>query len=220
VTGRRHDVVTVGLTGGIGAGKSTALSMFADLGALTFSADQVVHELYETEGCKAVLVGHFGPEILTERGRVDRQRLASLVQQKPEELRWLEGLTHPLVRERMQSLVDEAPAGSVLVFEIPLLFEAGFEGDFDLVVTVEASDATRRRRSPHRFGPELFSQLEALQASSERRQSGSHLAFMNEGDLRDLRTFVEEAYRKATGLLARRLAAEGPARDAGTEAEP
>lgn len=198
---RRSDVVTVGLTGGIGAGKSTALAMFAELGALTFSADRVVHELYQSEPCRTALAAHFGRDVLTSEGLVDRRRLARLVQGRTEELRWLERLTHPLVRERLQSFVEQAPSGSVVVCEVPLLFEAGYESLFDLVVSVEASPEVRRQRSVHDFGPELFGELEALQSSTARRTAGSDLVFVNDGSEAELRAFVEGVYQQAHDRL-------------------
>jgi dephospho-CoA kinase len=197
----RREVVAVGLTGGIGAGKSTALALFGELGALTFSADEVVHELYARPAVSARIAAHFGPGVLGEDGGVDRARLAEAVRGRRDELRWLEKLTHPLVAKGIKRRIGKAPAGTVVVCEVPLLFEAGYEGLFDVVVTVEAARETRRRRSVHRFDLDLFAELEGLQASSEQRVQGSDLAFVNDGELKGLRDFVQRAHEIATGLL-------------------
>jgi len=200
----RRAVVVVGLTGGIGAGKSTALALFAEEGASTISADAVVHDLYSRVGCKRRLVAHFGAKVLDGSGEVDRRRLADLVRGRREELRWLEKLAHPLVAKDIERRIRKAPAGSVVVCEVPLLFESRYEGLFDLIVTIEAGPQIRRSRSIHRFGPEMFSEFERLQASTDRRVVGSNLAFFNDGDLDALRDFVRGAYALAQSLLEER----------------
>ena len=194
-------VVAVGLTGGIGAGKSTALNLFGKKGAVAFSADGLVHELYQRSEVGTLVAKHFGEEVLTPEGTVDRGRLAEMVQGKPEELRWLEEAVHPLVHDEVVRRIQAAPSGSVLVCEVPLLFETGFESLFDLVVTIEASPEIRRRRSVHEFGAEQFAEFEALQASSERRTAESDLVFVNDGDVAALADFVDLAYEKASQLL-------------------
>jgi dephospho-CoA kinase len=211
LTRERPDVVAVGLTGGIGAGKSTALRFFAESGALTLSADEVVHQLYLRADVKRALAEHFGPEVLTTDGEVDRRCLAEAVRGRPEQLAWLESLTHPLVGEEIARFIREAPAGAVAVCEVPLLFEVGMSCLFDLVVTVEAGSEARRRRSVHSFGPDMFGELEALQASSERRVAGSDLVFFNDGEIEHLRAFVREAYERARSLAGAHLS-DGVAR--------
>jgi len=202
--GETVGVVALGLTGGIGAGKSTALALFRELGAITVSADDLVHELYARPFVAAEIEARFGPEVLDCQGAVDRSRLAESVRGRRGELRRLEKLIHPLVEEEIEKMITRAPMGSVVVCEVPLLFESGFERLFDLVVTVEASGETRRRRSTHDFDLDMFSELEGLQASSERRVAGSDLSFFNDGDREQLRKFVGEAYAKAQELLGER----------------
>jgi dephospho-CoA kinase len=190
-------VVAVGLTGGIGAGKSTALRFFADAGALALSADDIVHRLYHRDDVKQALAGYFGPAIFDEAGGVDRRRLAEEVRGRRDRLAWLEALTHPLVGEEISRFILEAPGGAMVVCEVPLLFEAGMQGCFDLIVTIEAGGEQRRRRSVHEFDHEMFGQFEALQASTERRVRESDLVFFNDGDLEQLRAFVRDAYARA-----------------------
>lgn len=193
--------VAVGLTGGIGAGKSTALSLFRELGALTVSADEVVHHLYVQPEVRAQLAARFGSAVLDAHGAVDRRRLAEAVRGRRRELRWLEKLTHPRVAEEIERRIREAPPGVVIVCEVPLLFESRCEVWFDLIVTVEAGRESRRQRSSHRFDSAMFAEFEELQASSEQRVTGSDLAFFNDGDVGQLGTFVQEAYGRALGLL-------------------
>ena len=200
----RRLVVAIGLTGGIGAGKSTALRLFGDLGARTLSADALVHGLYEQPAVSSRIAAHFGPEVLDGRGAVDRARLGRLVLGRPGELRWLEELTHPLVAGEIRRRLETAPEGSIVVCEVPLLFEAGYESLFDVIVTVEADAASRRSRSTHGFGLEQFGELEGLQASTERRVAGSHLSFFNDGNPDELRVFVRKAYDRALELLRER----------------
>jgi dephospho-CoA kinase len=199
----RREVVAVGLTGGIGAGKSTALTLFEEAGALTISADRLVHEFYLRPAVAERIGAHFGSVVLDDLGTVDRSCLARAVRGRPDELRWLEDLTHPWVAVEIERAVEAAPAGTVVVCEVPLLFETDYERLFDLVVTVEAGGRIRRLRSTHDFGLEQFSEFESLQASSRRRVEGSDLAFFNEGGLEELAQFVRDAYERARALLQR-----------------
>jgi dephospho-CoA kinase len=99
-------VVAVGLTGSLGAGKSTALALFGECGALVFSADQLVHELYERPVVASQVAEHFGTRVLAGPGSVDRARLAEAVRGRHAELHWLEGLTHPLVAAEIAHRVE------------------------------------------------------------------------------------------------------------------
>ena len=197
----RREVVAVGLTGGIGAGKSTALALFADLGAMTLSADSLVHDFYRRPVAAEQVAGHFGPAVLGESGAVERTRLAQAVRGRPEELHWLESLVHPWVAGEIERTIETAPEGAVLVCEVPLLFESCSERLFDLVVTVEAGAEVRRLRSVHGFGIDQFEELEGLQVSQQRRVEGSDLIFYNDGGFDALARFVREAYDWARGLL-------------------
>ena len=144
---------------------------------------------------------HFGPGVLTESGAVDRSRLAGAVRGRPDELDFLEGVTHPRVAEEIARRVEGAESGKVVVCEVPLLFESDYEKLFDLVVTIEAGDKVRRRRSVQTFDLGQFAELEALQTSREERVEGSDLAYVNNGRMEQLKEFVEQAYASARGLL-------------------
>jgi dephospho-CoA kinase len=198
--GRRW-VVAVGLTGGIGAGKSTALSLFAEFGAITTSADRIVHDLYKRPDYVSRLTEHFGAGVLDGAGVIDRREIARVVKGHREELRWLEQLTHPLVAEEIGRVIAEAPPGSVVVCEVPLLFESRFEGLFDMIVTIEAERSNRVSRSAHRFDAAVFDEFEGLQVSTEQRVAGSRLVYHNDGSVEHMRDFCREAYRQAVALL-------------------
>ena len=200
-------VVVVGLTGSIGAGKSTVLALLGESGALVLSADRLVHDLYQQPAVASQVAEHFGAQVLDGAGAVDRVRLADAVRGRPDELHWLEGVTHPLVAAEIARRVEAAPQGSVVVCEVPLLVESGFEHLFDLIITVEAGSEVRRLRSTHQFGLEQFTELEALQASTEQRVLGSDIVLSNDGDLPQLRESVRQAYEVARGML--RFAPDG-----------
>ncbi|MFH0917313.1 MAG: dephospho-CoA kinase, partial [bacterium] len=108
---------------------------------------------------------------------------------------------HPRVAGQIKRRIAEAAPGAVIVCEVPLLFESRCEVLFDLIVTVEAGRENRRRRSVHRFDLSMFSELEELQASSEQRVAGSDLAFFNDGEVEQLRAFVQGAHARALGML-------------------
>lgn len=199
----RRDVVVVGLTGGIGAGKSTALALFAQEGAQVLSADEVVHGLYHDADVCTLIGEHFGRGVLSDDGRsVDRACLAAVLRGRRDELHWLESLTHPLVAAEIERRIDAASPGTVMVCEIPLLFESGLEQLFDLVVTIEAGEEIRRLRSVHGFDLRQFGELEDRQLSSTERAAASDLVFYNDGAPQELAGFVHRAYEDAQGRLA------------------
>lgn len=136
----------IGLTGGIGAGKSIALSLFDELGAATLSTDAVVHALYARDDIRDEMIERWGPEIALE-GVVDRGEIARRVFEEPDELEWLEQRVWPLVGNAVDAFAAEArtrdPRPRAIVIETPLLFEAGLASRYDVTVAVVASDETR-----------------------------------------------------------------------------
>lgn len=143
--------IAVAITGGIGAGKTTALAAFRAQGAATVSSDEIVHHLLASDDdVRDAIVARLGAEVLGADGRPDRGRIAQAVFGDRDRLAWLEGLLHPLVsreylawREQLAGL-DEPPR--VCVTEVPLLFEVGAEERFDKVVVVTAPAALREQR--------------------------------------------------------------------------
>jgi dephospho-CoA kinase len=177
--------LTIGLTGGIAAGKSEALSAFERLGAATISSDAVVHELLDSEPLLGRLTERWGAEVAPE-GRVDRARVAEVVFADPDELAWLEAEVHPLVGERIGAWLGSLPKDARLaVVEVPLLFESEMEPVFDTTVAVVTSDDVRRARAEGR-GHALVSEREARQLAQEEKATRAEHVVENDGTLEDL----------------------------------
>ncbi len=177
--------LTIGLTGGIAAGKSEALAAFERLGAATISSDAIVHELLDREPLLGRLTERWGPEV-APGGRVDRACVGEVVFADPEELRWLEAQIHPLVGGRIGTWLAGLPeATEVAVVEVPLLFEAGMEGALDTTVAVVASDAVRSARAGAR-GHARVAEREARQLDQEEKASRAEHLVRNDGSLEDL----------------------------------
>jgi dephospho-CoA kinase len=175
----------IGLTGGIGAGKTEALEAFARLGAETLSTDAVAHELLERADVQARLVDRWGPEVIHD-GSPDRDRIAALVFSQPDELRWLEEQLHPLVRERMASWRDALDASaSLAVVEVPLLHESGMAAIFDAVVCVTAEEATRQARAEARGLGSLDGRSERQLSQAEKAAASTYVV-ENNGTLAEL----------------------------------
>lgn len=177
--------LTIGLTGGIAAGKSEALAAFERLGAETISSDAVVHELLETEPLLPRLVERWGREV-APAGRVDRDRIGSIVFADSDELAWLEGQIHPLVGERIGAWLKSLPEDAeVAVVEVPLLFETGMDGVFDTTVAVVTSDEVRGERARAR-GHALVDEREARQLPQSDKASRAAHVIQNDGSVEDL----------------------------------
>lgn len=126
----------IGLTGGIGCGKSTLVQLFAEAGWRTLESDEIVRELLMSSGeVQAALRERWGEAVFTDADEVDRKAIAAIVFKKDGELEWLESLIHPLVRKVWQQSIEREPNFNWLV-EIPLLFEKRLETEFDLTVCV------------------------------------------------------------------------------------
>jgi dephospho-CoA kinase len=190
--------LTIGLTGGIAAGKSEALAAFGRLGAATLSSDAVVHELLDSEPLLGLLVERWGPEIVAD-GKVDRGRVGELVFADPAQLTWLEQQIHPLVGERIGGWLAALPADTeIAVIEVPLLFESGMESAFDTTVAVVSEDEVRRRRAAGR-GHALVDEREAHQLAQHEKAARAEHTVENDGSLADLEralaALVEELRR-------------------------
>ncbi|NLE75086.1 MAG: dephospho-CoA kinase [Actinobacteria bacterium] len=193
----RERAVVVGLTGGIGAGKTTALGMFQELGAETFSADEFVHELYRRPDVKEMLAHKFGDEIFNVDGEIDRKRLLRKAGQFPDGLKWLENLVSPLITQERIRLMETTPAGSVVVIESPLLIEGGFQRGYDLVVTIEAPFGVRQKRLSQRFDDKAMQVLEKRRLTTGQRIASADMHFTNDAGLNELRYFVRMVYDRA-----------------------
>jgi dephospho-CoA kinase len=180
----------VGLTGGIGAGKSTALSALAELGAATLSADAVVHELLGSDEVRDALVSRLGPEVLDSKGTVDRAAVASRVFDDAEDRSWLEGMLWPRVGARIvewRTEVDDCePRPNAAIVEVPLLFEAGMEGVFDTTIVVVADEPVRADRARAR-GHAAVAERAARQLSQEEKAARAGHVVRNDGSREELK---------------------------------
>ena len=176
--------LTVGLTGGIGSGKSTVARLFADLGARIVDADVVAREVVEPPGTAlAAIRDRYGPEILDGNGRLDRPRLRSLVFADSAERNWLEALLHPLIGERIAQQIGAADAEYCLLVS-PLLLETSQRQLVDRVLVVDVSRPTQLRRTLLRDQGQRET-VEAIidaQASREQRLAAADDIIDNEGE--------------------------------------
>jgi dephospho-CoA kinase len=186
--------VQIGLTGGIGSGKSTAAGRFAELGALVIDADALAREVVEpgTEGLAAV-VAEFGEQVLDSAGRLDRPALARVVFGDEAARGRLNAILHPRIRARAAELIAAAPAGTVVVQDVPLLVETGQAGAYDLVLVVEAPPELRVQRLARDRGmpAEQARSRMAAQATDEQRRAAADVVIVNDGTPERLRADVD-----------------------------
>ncbi|MFI8207396.1 dephospho-CoA kinase [Streptomyces sp. NPDC085937] len=190
-------MLTVGLTGGIGAGKSEVSRLLVECGAVLIDADRIAREVVEpgTPGLASV-VEAFGEEILAEDGSLDRPRLGALVFGDPEKLARLNAIVHPLVGARSRELEEAAPEDAVVVHDVPLLTENGLAPLYDLVIVVDASPETQLDRLVRLRGmsEEDARARMAAQAGREQRREIADIVVDNDVPLDALRRRVEEVW--------------------------
>jgi dephospho-CoA kinase len=185
----------VGLTGGIAAGKSEALSALERLGAATLSSDAVVHELLTSGEIRDALIERFGDDV-APGGEVDRGAVAEVVFGDDEQRKWLEGLLWPRVGERMMSWREEQdranPRPPAAVVEVPLLFESGMEAAFDRTIAVVADESVRSERAGAR-GHRGVESRTSRQLSQDEKAQRADIVVRNDGSLEDLQRSLSSA---------------------------
>ncbi len=188
----------VGLTGGMGAGKSTALAALEQLGAAVLSSDAVVHELYEGEQLRDAVVARWGAEV-APGGVVDRAAIAARTFASGEERAWLEGLVWPLVGARVASWLAQArvqaPPPRAAVVEVPLLFEAGMDEIYDATIAVVTEESVRSERAAGR-GHALSDERAARQLSQQEKAARATFVVRNDGSEEELRRALSETLDK------------------------
>lgn len=199
-------MLKVGLTGGIGAGKSEVSRILAGYGAVLIDADRIAREVVEpgTPGLDAV-VGEFGTGILTPEGTLDRPKLGSVVFSDGERLAALNAIVHPLVGARSAELERAAGDDSVVVHDVPLLTENSLAPLYDLVIVVDAAPETQLDRLVRLRGmteQEARARM-AAQATREQRRAVADLVIDNDGPIEALEPQVREVWAE----LERRAAA-------------
>lgn len=192
----------VGLTGGVASGKSTVSAALDELGAVIVDADRIAREVVAagSPGLAAV-VAEFGEELLTDEGELDRPAMGSLVFGDESARRRLEAIIHPRVRARAVELERAAPAGALVVHDIPLLAETGQGGDFEAVVVVDVPTEVQVERMVRDRGwdrDEAEARI-AAQATREARLAVATHVLDNSGTTAALRTRVRELYAELTG---------------------
>jgi len=202
-TSPSNSVLVIGLTGGIGSGKSTVARRLAELGARVIDADRVGHEVIEPGGeAYGEIVRAFGREILDAEGRIVRKKLGALVFAEPEKLRALNAISHPRMAERMARQIEQfrqaRPIPPAIVLDAAILFQAGWERLCDRVWTVSASGETAMARIAARDGlsPEQARERLAAQWSNAKREARAHRTIRNEGTLEELFAEVDRLWRE------------------------
>jgi dephospho-CoA kinase len=179
----------VGLTGGLGAGKSEALRALGDLGAATLSTDAVVHDLLSGDELRDIVVGRLGPEVAPD-GRLDRSLIAERVFGDEQARAWLEGELWPRVGQRVAEWKQEVealdPPPPAAVVEVPLLFESDMEAAFDATIAVVADETVREQRAGAR-GHSAVAERAGRQLSQTEKAQRADFEVRNDGTLDELR---------------------------------
>lgn len=198
-------MLRVGLTGGIGSGKSEVSRRLVSLGAVLVDADAVAREVVEpgTPGLAAV-VEEFGEEVLRPDGTLDREKLGSIVFADDGRRERLNAIVHPLVGRRMRELVQKAPAEAIVVYDVPLLAENDLAGLYDLVVVVDApvEEQVRRLTTLRGMTEEAARARIAAQATRERRRAIADRVIDNSSTLEALVAQVDELWSELTRRAA------------------
>jgi dephospho-CoA kinase len=180
----------VGLTGGLGSGKSTALEALAALGAATLSTDALVHELLATREVREAIAAGLGPGVLDADGELDRAAVATRVFERPDERAWLEGLLWPLVGQRVVEWRAELEARDspppVAVVETPLLFEAEMQDVFDTTIAIVVDEDVRSARAAAR-GHAAVRERAGRQLSQEEKSRRADHTVRNDGSPEELK---------------------------------
>ncbi|WP_141910463.1 dephospho-CoA kinase [Micromonospora sp. A202] len=219
-------MLRVGLTGGIGSGKSAVAARLVERGAVLIDADQVAREVVApgTEGL-AEIVTAFSDAVLDDDGALDRVALGAVVFADEKARRRLESITHPRVRARTAELAAAAAPGAIVVNDVPLLVEVGLAPTYHLVIVVQTAVTTRLERLARDRGMDRAEAERriAAQADDARRRAAADVVLTNDGSLADLHDAVDELWRQRLlpyedNLRERRVVLPGRVDPAGTDA--
>jgi dephospho-CoA kinase len=188
----------VGLTGGLGAGKSEALRALGELGAATLSSDAVVHDLLQGDELRTLVEARLGPDVVRD-GALDRPAIAARVFGDDQARAWLEGELWPRVGQRVASWREEveraAPAPRAAVVEVPLLFESGMEAVFDRTIAVVADEAVRDERAAAR-GHASVAERTGRQLTQAEKAEKADFTVHNDGSLGELKESLSHVLGK------------------------
>ena len=187
----------VGLTGGIGAGKSTVADLFSQKGAVVIRSDELARQVIEPQTpVFQQVIDRFGKDIVNSEGYIDRAKLAQIVFQDDAALKDLENIVHPLVRSKTNELVNQHTAETIIVNEIPLLLEKKMESLFDFLVIVISSEKNRLERLAQRgLTTEQATARMAKQVSDDERRAAADFLIVNDGNLDQLEADVEKIWQ-------------------------
>jgi dephospho-CoA kinase len=187
----------VGLTGGIGAGKSTVADLFSQKGAVVIRSDELARQVIEpqTPGFQQV-IDRFGKDFVNSEGYIDRAKLAQIVFKDDAALKDLENIIHPLVRSKTNQIIDQHTSETIIVNEIPLLLEKKMESLFDFLVIVISSEKNRLERLAQRgLTAEQATARMAKQVSDDERKAAADFLIVNDGNLDQLEADVEKIWQ-------------------------
>jgi len=187
----------VGLTGGIGAGKSTVADLFSKKGAVIIRADQLARQVIEHDspGFQKV-VALFGPEIVDQDQNIDRTKLAQIVFSDDKALKDLENIIHPLVRDKTNEIMDKQTPETIIVNEVPLLLEKQMQSIYDFLVIVISSEKNRLARlADNGINLEQAKARMAKQVDDEARKAAADFLIVNDGSLEQLEADVQKIWQ-------------------------
>ena len=195
----------IGLTGGIGAGKSTAAKRFRELGVLVLDADEISRASLKKGGaCYSDVIALFGSKILTLDGEIDRKKLASIVFSDEEKRRQLNAIVHPYVIETMFSRAEEAlnKSGGIVVFEVPLLFESGMHEKMDRNIFVACTEEKRLKRIVVRDNTTRQAALARIRAQmpEEEKRLLADYILENDGTIEQLNAQIDTLLEELSGI--------------------
>ena len=187
----------VGLTGGIGAGKSTVADLFSQKGAVVIRSDELARQVIEpqTPGFQQV-IDRFGKDFINSEGYIDRAKLAQVVFHDDAALKDLENIVHPLVRSKTNQIIDQHTSETIIVNEIPLLLEKKMESLFDFLVIVISSEKNRLERLSQRgLTTGQATARMSKQVSDDERKAAADFLIVNDGNLDQLEADVEKIWQ-------------------------
>lgn len=191
-------VLKIGLTGGIGSGKSAVAALLVARGAVLIDADLIAREVVEpgSPGLRRI-VGEFGPDVLTSDGALDRARMAEVVFADASALARLNAIVHPLVARRTEEILSGLPPAATVVHDVPLLVENGLAPGYDMVIVVEAPEPLRVARlvRDRQMSEDAVTARIATQATDAQRRAVADVVIVNDGTREHLATVVDEVWR-------------------------
>jgi dephospho-CoA kinase len=193
----------IGLTGGIGVGKSTVAAMLAELGAVVVDCDQLGRDVAARGGSAFdSIVAAFGPTIVDRSGEIDRAALAAIVFNDPAELETLNAITHPAIDAQIAEAIGAAPEAAIVVLDMAVLVESNLgQGQYGRVLVIEAplADRIQRLAQQRSMSAEQATARMESQATDEQRRAVADAVIVNDGDLGQLRSRIESWWMELTG---------------------